>query len=111
MPASRIRALRVLAAALDDGRLDLHPGVDRERTEAELVALPGIGPWTASYLALRALRDPDVFLPTDVGVRHALTRLGVPGDPAAAAAAAESWRPWRSYGLLQLWHSLDRKDV
>jgi AraC family transcriptional regulator, regulatory protein of adaptative response / DNA-3-methyladenine glycosylase II len=111
MPASRIRALRALAAALDDGRLHLHPGVDRERTEAELLSLPGVGPWTASYLALRALRDPDVFLPTDVGVRHALHRLGVPGDPVSAAAAAESWRPWRSYGLLQLWHCLDRKDV
>jgi AraC family transcriptional regulator of adaptative response / DNA-3-methyladenine glycosylase II len=111
MPASRIRALRALAAALDDGRLHLHPGVDRERTEAALLSLPGVGPWTASYLALRALRDPDVFLPTDVGVRHALHRLGVPGDPVSAAAAAESWRPWRSYGLLQLWHCLDRKDV
>ena len=72
---------------------------------------PGIGPWTASYVALRALRDPDVFLPTDLGVRHALDRLGLPSDPASAAALAESWRPWRSYGLLQLWHSLDRKDV
>ncbi|HEV7657398.1 MAG TPA: AlkA N-terminal domain-containing protein [Mycobacteriales bacterium] len=111
MPLSRLRALRALATALDDRRLELHPGVDRERTEAALLALPGIGPWTASYLALRTLRDPDVFLPTDVGVRHALTRLGVPSDPAAAAARAEAWRPWRSYALLQLWHSLDRKDV
>ena len=111
MPAARLRALRGLAAALDDGTVELHPGVDREDTERRLLALPGIGPWTASYLALRALRDPDVFLPTDVGVRHALTRLGLPADPASATALAERWRPWRSYALLQLWHSLDRKDV
>jgi AraC family transcriptional regulator, regulatory protein of adaptative response / DNA-3-methyladenine glycosylase II len=110
MPASRLRALRELAAALDDG-LELHPGVDRAAAERRLLALPGIGPWTASYLALRALRDPDVFLPTDVGVRHALTRLGRPADPASAAALAEAWRPWRSYGLVHLWHSLARKDV
>jgi AraC family transcriptional regulator, regulatory protein of adaptative response / DNA-3-methyladenine glycosylase II len=111
MPAARLRALRGLAAALDDGDLELHPGVDRADTERRLLALPGIGPWTASYLALRALRDPDVFLPTDVGVRHALTRAGHPADPRSATALAERWRPWRSYALLQLWHSLDRKDV
>ena len=110
MPASRLRALRGLAGALADG-LALHPAVDRAETERRLLALPGIGPWTASYLAMRALRDPDVFLPTDVGVRHALTRLGLPADPASAAALAESWRPWRSYALLHLWHSLSRKDV
>jgi AraC family transcriptional regulator of adaptative response / DNA-3-methyladenine glycosylase II len=111
MPAARLRAVRALAGALADGVVDLHPGADRARTERILLGLPGIGPWTASYLALRALRDPDVFLPTDVGVRHALGRLGLPSDPASAAARAEAWRPWRSYGLLQLWHSLDRKDV
>jgi AraC family transcriptional regulator, regulatory protein of adaptative response / DNA-3-methyladenine glycosylase II len=111
MPVSRIRALRAMAVALDDGLVQLHPGVDRQATERALLALPGIGPWTASYLAMRALRDPDVFLPTDVGVRHALIRHGRPGDPASAAALAERWRPWRSYALLQLWHSLDRKDV
>jgi AraC family transcriptional regulator of adaptative response / DNA-3-methyladenine glycosylase II len=111
MPASRITALRAVAAALDDGVVQLHPGVDREATERALLALPGVGPWTASYLAMRALRDPDVFLPTDVGVRHALVRHGLPADPASAAALAERWRPWRSYALLQLWHSLDRKDV
>ncbi len=110
MPASRLRALRGLAAALADG-LALHPAVDRAATERQLLALPGIGPWTASYLAMRALRDPDVFLPTDVGVRHALTRLGLPADPVSAAALAETWRPWRSYALLHLWHSLSRKDV
>jgi AraC family transcriptional regulator of adaptative response / DNA-3-methyladenine glycosylase II len=111
MPAPRLRALRALATALARGELELHPGVDRAEAERALLGLPGVGPWTASYLALRALRDPDVFLPTDVGVRHALDQLGVPSDPVSAAAVAEEWRPWRSYGLLQLWHCLDRKDV
>ena len=110
MPASRLRALRAVAAAVDDG-LDLTPEADRALVERRLLALPGIGPWTASYLAMRSLRDPDAFLPTDVGVRHALDRLGLPSDPASAAALARRWRPWRSYGLLHLWHSLDRKDV
>jgi AraC family transcriptional regulator of adaptative response / DNA-3-methyladenine glycosylase II len=109
MPGSRLRALRGLAAALDDG-LELHPGVDRAETERRLLALPGVGPWTAAYLAMRMLRDPDVFLPTDVGVRHALTRLGQPADPASATALAAGWRPWRSYALLHLWNSLPRKD-
>ena len=86
------------------------PGADRAEAERRLLGCPASarGP---RYLALRALRDPDVFLPTDVGVRHALDRLGVASDPAAAAALAERWRPWRSYGLLQLWHSLGREDV
>src|SRR5829696_639058 len=111
MPKARLTALHGLARALDDGTLDLHPGADRAQTERQLLELPGIGPWTASYLALRALRDPDVFLPTDVGVRQALRGLDRPADPVSAAALAAGWRPWRSYALLQLWHSLDRKDV
>lgn len=110
MPASRLRALRAIAAAADDG-LDLTPDADRALVERQLLALPGIGPWTASYLAMRSLRDPDAFLPSDVGVRHALDRLGLPSDPASASALADRWRPLRSYALLQLWHSLDRKDV
>jgi AraC family transcriptional regulator of adaptative response / DNA-3-methyladenine glycosylase II len=110
MPASRLRALRAVAVAVHDG-LALDPTVDRAETERRLLALPGIGPWTTSYLAMRVLADPDAFLPSDVGVRHALTRLGLPADPVAAARLAESWRPWRSYALVHLWHSLDRKDV
>jgi AraC family transcriptional regulator of adaptative response / DNA-3-methyladenine glycosylase II len=102
-PAARERALRSLCAALASGSLDLDRGADRVAAFAGLVALPGIGPWTASYVALRALGDPDAFLPTDLGVRHALAALA-PG--VAPAAAAEAWRPWRSYALLHLWTSL-----
>lgn len=64
------------------------------------------GPWTASYVAMRALRDPDAFLPTDLGVRHALERLGEDGRPVAAQRLAMRWRPYRAYALQHLWASL-----
>ena len=99
MPRSRGRALVGLAAALADGEVRLDRSSDRQEVRAGLLALPGIGPWTADYVAMRALGDPDVFLPTDIGVRNAATRLGI-HDLAERTAA---WRPWRSYALLRLW--------
>ncbi|MEN3359604.1 MAG: AraC family transcriptional regulator [Mycobacteriales bacterium] len=105
MPAARLRALTGLAGALAAGDLVLDPGADRVAVHRQLLDLPGIGPWTASYVIMRAVGDPDVFLPTDVGVRHGLERLGAGSDPRAAAALAECWRPWRSYALLHLWGS------
>jgi AraC family transcriptional regulator, regulatory protein of adaptative response / DNA-3-methyladenine glycosylase II len=120
MPRSRGHALTGLAAALASGELSLDPGAERDRAEAILLGLPGIGPWTASYIRMRALSDPDAFLPTDVGVLGALTRLGAvaaatgPSGRARAsreaAALAESWRPWRSYAVHHLWAYLEEKD-
>jgi AraC family transcriptional regulator, regulatory protein of adaptative response / DNA-3-methyladenine glycosylase II len=114
MPRSRARALVGLAAALASGALRLDPGADRDEAEHQLLALPGIGPWTAGYIRMRALSDPDAFLPTDIGVRHGLAALGAlaPGEPAArqaeaAARLAEGWRPWRSYALQHLWAHLE----
>ena len=106
MPKSRQRALAGLCGALADRNIVIDTGADRDALVAALVSLPGIGPWTAAYVALRALGDPDVFLPTDLGVRRALERLGVAADPASAAALAERWRPWRSYALMHVWSSL-----
>jgi AraC family transcriptional regulator of adaptative response / DNA-3-methyladenine glycosylase II len=106
MPRARGRTFVGLARALADGVVVLDPGVDRDEAAARLEALPGIGPWTAAYVRLRALGDPDAFLPTDLGVRRAMERLGVPARPAAAAALAERWRPWRSYAVCHLWASL-----
>ena len=99
MPRSRGRALVGLAGALDSGAVRLDRSTDRAETRGALVALPGIGPWTADYVALRALGDPDAFLPTDLGVRHAAERLGIDD----LSTRSESWRPWRSYALMRLW--------
>ena len=120
MPRSRALALTGLASALASGELLLDPGAERDRAEAVLLALPGIGPWTASYIRMRALSDPDAFLPSDVGVLDALARLGaVPAGTGpsararaakAAAALAQNWRPWRSYAVHHLWAYLEEKD-
>ena len=71
MPTSRRRALVALAEAVDSGSVVIDPGADPAELRAGLVALPGIGPWTAEYVAMRALRDPDAFMPTDLGIRRA----------------------------------------
>ena len=104
MPRARGRALVGLAAALAGGEVSLDRGPERDAVRDRMLALRGIGPWTADYVAMRALAHPDVFLPTDVGVRIALTRLGL--DPATEVARADAWRPWRSYALLHLWQTL-----
>jgi AraC family transcriptional regulator, regulatory protein of adaptative response / DNA-3-methyladenine glycosylase II len=106
MPQARRRALLGLAGALASGDLTLDAGSDRGEARARLLALRGIGEWTAEYIAMRALRDPDAFLPSDLGVRHALEQLGQDGRPAAAAELAERWRPYRAYALQHLWASL-----
>jgi AraC family transcriptional regulator, regulatory protein of adaptative response / DNA-3-methyladenine glycosylase II len=103
MPASRQRAIRGLATALASGDVALHPDADRRETEDRLLALPGIGPWTASYISMRALRDTDAFLASDLGVKHALDRLGLDSRPAAAEALSQNWRPYRAYALQHLW--------
>ncbi len=105
-PRARLRALRTLATTLASGAITLDPGGDRVRTAGQLVSLPGIGPWTAGYISMRALGDPDVFLPTDLGVRHALSALGAPNDPRSASRFADGLRPWRSSALHHLWASL-----
>jgi len=106
IPGSRQDTVRRVAQAVAEGDLVLDGGADRAETGARLQALRGIGPWTAAYVAMRALGDPDVFLATDLGVRRALERIGQPGDPKSAGALAESWRPWRSYAVQYLWASL-----
>lgn len=107
MPRARGRALVALARALDAGTLVLDRSGDRSRIRAVLLDLAGIGPWTADYIALRALGDPDAFLPTDLGVRHAADLLGIPD----VVTHSERWRPWRSYALFHLWSELaDRTD-
>ncbi|MGY0005945.1 DNA-3-methyladenine glycosylase family protein, partial [Micromonospora sp. I033] len=105
MPAARRETIRAVARAVADGELDLAPGGDREEAVRRLAALPGIGPWTAGYVAMRALGDPDVLLPTDLGVRRGAAALGLPDDPKTLNAYADRWRPWRSYAVIRLWRA------
>jgi len=99
LPRARRIAVAALAGALADGLL-LEPGADLAVARAALLELPGIGPWTADYVALRALGDPDAWLAGDLGVRHALARLG------AGPEAAATWRPHRAHAVIRLWASL-----
>jgi AraC family transcriptional regulator, regulatory protein of adaptative response / DNA-3-methyladenine glycosylase II len=108
MPRARGGALVGLAAAMADGRVALDRGSDRDDVRREMLALPGIGPWTADYVAMRALAHPDVFLPTDLGARNALVGLG--HDPAPVLAGVADWRPWRSYALMHLWNTLYNQE-
>jgi AraC family transcriptional regulator, regulatory protein of adaptative response / DNA-3-methyladenine glycosylase II len=107
LPAARREALLGLVRALASGELVLDAGADRQRARAELLALPGIGPWTVETVAMRGLGDPDAFLPTDLGVAAAARRLGLPASPGALRAHSARWSPWRAYATQHLWSVLD----
>ncbi|HVE50292.1 MAG TPA: DNA-3-methyladenine glycosylase 2 [Casimicrobiaceae bacterium] len=104
IPQARARSIVTLARAVADG-LTLAPGVDVDATIDRLLVLPGIGPWTAQYIAMRGLGWPDAFLPTDLGVQRAMREKSA----ARVAAFAERWRPWRSYAVIHLWTSLSKE--
>lgn len=99
MPTARARALIGVAQAVSDGKIDLDAGADRDKLRADLVALPGIGPWTADYIGMRALADPDVMLETDLIIRRVLDAYGLTTDDTGR------WRPWRSYAAMHLWRA------
>jgi len=101
MPAARRTTIRRLARAMADGEIVLDAGVDREEAAAQLLSLPGIGPWTVAYVSMRALGDPDAFLPTDLGVRRGATAAGI--ELADLEQHAKRWTPWRSYATIRLW--------
>jgi AraC family transcriptional regulator of adaptative response / DNA-3-methyladenine glycosylase II len=98
LTGARRRTVHALAAALADGEITLDPGADREEAGRALLAVPGIGPWTAALVGLRGLADPDVWLPGDLAVRKSLAALG-----STDTDAAGRWQPWRSYAVLHLW--------
>lgn len=103
MPRTRRTTFTTLVGQLADG--DLHLGVESDWAEAraKLLSLPGFGPWTVDVIAMRALGDPDAFLPTDLGIRRAAQEFGLPSTPAALTARAAAWRPWRAYAVQYLW--------
>ena len=102
MPQSRRDTVLRLARALADGEVDVSPGADRADVRSRLSALKGLGPWTVETVAMRALGDPDAFLPTDLGVATLAPLAGLPTG-AALVARAERWRPWRAYAVQHLW--------
>jgi AraC family transcriptional regulator, regulatory protein of adaptative response / DNA-3-methyladenine glycosylase II len=107
LPRTRAEALRSLARLVVAGELELEPEADRAHAGNTLLGITGVGPWTASYVAMRALADPDAFPAGDAGLRRALERLGHDGGSAAAERLAERWRPWRAYAAVHLWASLN----
>ncbi len=104
----RRRAAAIAAAAEDmaSGALRVGPTRDHAELTAELVARPGIGPWTAGYVAMRVLREADILLTGDLALRHGAARLGLPDEVAELTGYAERWRPYRSYAGMYLWRAL-----
>jgi AraC family transcriptional regulator of adaptative response / DNA-3-methyladenine glycosylase II len=103
---SRARSILALSHAVAERRIRLTPGAAYEETLETLLSLPGIGPWTAEYICMRALGHPDAFPASDLGVLKALgTRY-----PKHALELAEAWRPWRSYAVMHLWKQLEERE-
>jgi AraC family transcriptional regulator, regulatory protein of adaptative response / DNA-3-methyladenine glycosylase II len=100
-------ALQTLAGRLANGEVRIDAGSDPREALARLLAIRGIGPWTAAYVAMRGFHDPDAFPGGDAGVRRALKGLGRPDDLRSLAVVQQQWRPWRAYAAVQLWTSLD----
>jgi AraC family transcriptional regulator of adaptative response / DNA-3-methyladenine glycosylase II len=105
MPGARRDTIRRLAAAVADGDVELDVGSDPAAARRQLLALKGVGPWTANYVVMRGLGHPDTFLTNDLGVRHALDRLGLSSEDGSR------WAPWRSYAVHHLWASLATPSV
>jgi AraC family transcriptional regulator of adaptative response / DNA-3-methyladenine glycosylase II len=103
MPRTRQRTLTGLARTLADGEIDLGAGSDWQRAREQLAALPGLGPWSVETIAMRALGDPDAFLPGDLGVRVAAAALDLPEKAAALSERSAAWAPWRAYAVQYLW--------
>lgn len=104
-PAARIRTIVDVCGRLASGELVVAPERERHELRADLLAVPGIGPWTAGYLAMRVTREPDELLVSDLALRNGAARLGLPADPRDLAARGAAWAPWRSYASMHLWRA------
>src|SRR3954465_4376707 len=108
-PKSRQRSLISLVKALAEGDVVLDAGCDWNLARQQLLALPGIGPWTAEVIAMRGLGDPDAFPATDLGVLAAARQVGLPQAARALTEHSARWRPWRAYATQHLWTALDHE--
>jgi AraC family transcriptional regulator of adaptative response / DNA-3-methyladenine glycosylase II len=104
-PAARIDTIIRVAEALAAGELVLDVGESRDDLQARLTAIPGIGPWTAGYVAMRVLGSPDILLTSDLALRQGAGRLGLPATAKDLAAHGGGWAPWRSYAGMHLWRA------
>lgn len=107
VPKARQRTLTALIAGLADKSVVLDAGSDWDCARTQLLALPGIGPWTAEVIALRGLGDPDAFPASDLGLQLAAKQLGLPTDQRSLIEHSARWRPWRSYATQHLWTTLE----
>jgi AraC family transcriptional regulator, regulatory protein of adaptative response / DNA-3-methyladenine glycosylase II len=107
VPKARQRTLSALIAGLAERSIVLDAGSDWDSARRQLLAVTGIGPWTAEVIAMRALGDPDAFPAGDLGLRLAAERLGLPADQRGLTEHSARWRPWRSYATQHLWTTLD----
>jgi len=103
VPAARARTIELLAASVARGEITFDDTMPPEALRARLTAVPGIGEWTAEYVAMRALRDPDAFPATDLGLLTAMSDGAGRAEPATLRRHAEAWRPWRAYAAMHLW--------
>jgi AraC family transcriptional regulator of adaptative response / DNA-3-methyladenine glycosylase II len=104
-PASRVSSIVGVAEAIARGELSLDVGTPVDEFTAALVALPGVGPWTAGYLAMRVLGNPDILLTSDLVIVQSAAALGLPAKPRELDAYGERWAPWRSYASMHLWRA------
>jgi AraC family transcriptional regulator of adaptative response / DNA-3-methyladenine glycosylase II len=102
----RVKALQALAAAVAAGEIELHRGAPLQATLDALLALPGIGQWSAQLIALRALAWPDAWPASDIGLMNALGSR----DAKHITELAEPWRPWRAYAVMRLWQALETPE-
>jgi AraC family transcriptional regulator, regulatory protein of adaptative response / DNA-3-methyladenine glycosylase II len=107
VPKARQRTLSALVAGLADKSVILDPGSDWEVARTQLLALPGVGPWTAEVIAMRGLGDPDAFPASDLGLQLAAKQLGLPTHQRTLIERSARWRPWRSYATQHLWTTLE----
>jgi AraC family transcriptional regulator of adaptative response / DNA-3-methyladenine glycosylase II len=104
-PRRRNAAIVEVAEALADGTIEMHVGRDPAELRAELLELPGIGPWTADYALMRVLGVPDLLLTGDLALRKGAAAVGIGDNVAGLMQRAQAWRPWRSYAGMYLWHA------